>query len=624
MAEKMSVRPSGLRRDGSPMHAVPKFTTGGRDMPMRMKFSMSSILRIGAVALLPWFGLLCSPAPVHAQNPSPDDMKGKTAGQYYKNLLVLKDLPATDLHPAMEYITVSLGVGCGYCHNPQHFDSDEKDTKKTARNMMKMMFAIDDTVFKGRREVTCYTCHRGAAIGASSILPPGEKASTEPPSVQLFPSCAVRNLALDLTMSPIHDGDSGAAPANPPPLPPPPPGPQMQPLSADMVGKTAGQYYKNLQVLKDIPATDLHPAMEYITVALGVGCTYCHMGGGHFESDDKNTKRTARNMMKMMFALDDTVFSEHREITCYTCHRGGSIAIAGALPVGEKASTEPPPAQAFPLIQVRNISLDSSMGPVRSANPSALPAQGRPAGASAAPAGGLPAFDDLLNKYQQALGGTSAIQKATSLSEKGTVEMAVPQPPGTPPGPPNIGHPAAEIYRRAPDKALVTIHLPANPSLEGFDGEKAWLSTSPAFVREETGGERAAVEEWAEFIPAMKFKESHSDIHVDAIEKVGDRDAYRVSGFKNDGFGLDRLYFDVQTGLLLQSTTSMNSVLGSYPLATKFEDYRDVNGLKVPFTVHELSPEGDKTFKWDQVDLNAPVDDSRFTQPLPKAPPPAR
>jgi len=37
-----------------------------------------------------------------------------------------------------------------------------------------------------------------------------------------------------------------------------------------MSGKTAENYYKKIEALKGIPATEVHPAMEYITTALGV------------------------------------------------------------------------------------------------------------------------------------------------------------------------------------------------------------------------------------------------------------------------------------------------------------------------------------------------------------------
>jgi hypothetical protein len=70
--------------------------------------------------------------------------------------------------------------------------------------------------------------------------------------------------------------------------------------------KTAGEAFKNIQVLKDISADELLPSMRYISAALGVGCDYCHEAG-HFDGDDKPTKQRARNMMKMMFAINPTI-----------------------------------------------------------------------------------------------------------------------------------------------------------------------------------------------------------------------------------------------------------------------------------------------------------------------------
>jgi hypothetical protein len=68
----------------------------------------------------------------------------------------------------------------------------------------------------------------------------------------------------------------------------------------------------------------------------------------------------------------------------------------------------------------------------------------------------------------------------------------------------------------------------------------------------------------------------------------------------------------------------MNSVLGSFPETTNFDDYRDVSGVKVAYTLRVMSPEGDKTYKFDQIEINAPVEDARFEQPPPKpAGPPA-
>src|SRR4030081_3423693 len=95
----------------------------------------------------------------------------KLAEEQFKNIQVLKGVPAGQLIPAMQFITASLGVDCEYCHDHQAMDSDDKKPKKIARQMVTMMFDIDKNNFDGRLEVTCYTCHRGAAkpVGIPAI-----------------------------------------------------------------------------------------------------------------------------------------------------------------------------------------------------------------------------------------------------------------------------------------------------------------------------------------------------------------------------------------------------------------------------------------------------------------------
>jgi hypothetical protein len=75
----------------------------------------------------------------------------KTAGETFKNIEVLKDIPASELIPSMRYVAASLGVGCDYCHQGDHFDNDDKPTKQRARNMMKMMVAINRAIEEPRR-----------------------------------------------------------------------------------------------------------------------------------------------------------------------------------------------------------------------------------------------------------------------------------------------------------------------------------------------------------------------------------------------------------------------------------------------------------------------------------------
>src|SRR5271155_1995137 len=103
--------------------------------------------------------------------------------------------------------------------------------------------------------------------------------------------------------------------------------------------KKAEEQLKNIQVLKGIPADQLIPSMQFITASLGVECQFCHVEGA-FEKDDKKPKETARKMMEMMFAINKDNFDGHREVTCYSCHRGSTDPVGTPLVRAE----EPKPA----------------------------------------------------------------------------------------------------------------------------------------------------------------------------------------------------------------------------------------------------------------------------------------
>ena len=87
----------------------------------------------------------------------------KTAGEFFKNVKVLREMPANELIPTMRVFSRSLGVRCDFCHVAKDFPSDEKHEKIAARHMIEMAGTINRDFFHGEREVTCWTCHRGSA-----------------------------------------------------------------------------------------------------------------------------------------------------------------------------------------------------------------------------------------------------------------------------------------------------------------------------------------------------------------------------------------------------------------------------------------------------------------------------
>jgi len=87
--------------------------------------------------------------------------------------------------------------------------------------------------------------------------------------------------------------------------------------------KPAEQVFKNIQVLKGMPAPDLMNVMKSFSGALGVKCDFCHVMGA-FEKDDKEEKGTARKMIQMAHQINKDNFEGHMRVTCWTCHRGAT------------------------------------------------------------------------------------------------------------------------------------------------------------------------------------------------------------------------------------------------------------------------------------------------------------
>lgn len=151
---------------------------------------------------------------------------------------------------------------------------------------------------------------------------------------------------------------------------------------ASTAPKLAEEEYKNIQALKGIPAEQVIPSMQFIAGSLGVECEYCHVAHAN-EKDDKKTKVTARKMINMMMTINRENFDGHREVTCYSCHRGSKDPVATPI-----ISDEEPRLAAE---------------------------EGRQTGEAKA---ALPAADQLLDKYLAAVGGNEALQKVTCRKER--------------------------------------------------------------------------------------------------------------------------------------------------------------------------------------------------------------
>ena len=88
------------------------------------------------------------------------------AEQAFKNIRVLKGIPVDQFIATKGFFSATLGETCTDCHSAESGGSwakyaDDNPRKETARRMIGMMNAINKTYFAGKREITCYSCHRG-------------------------------------------------------------------------------------------------------------------------------------------------------------------------------------------------------------------------------------------------------------------------------------------------------------------------------------------------------------------------------------------------------------------------------------------------------------------------------
>lgn len=92
--------------------------------------------------------------------------------------------------------------------------------------------------------------------------------------------------------------------------------------------KPAGEVFRNVQLMKDIPADRFLRIMDMgYRQSLGVSCDYCHVED-RWEADEKRPKRAAREMILMTKMINEhlgkltEIDTQDASVNCTTCHRG--------------------------------------------------------------------------------------------------------------------------------------------------------------------------------------------------------------------------------------------------------------------------------------------------------------
>jgi photosynthetic reaction center cytochrome c subunit len=342
----------------------------------------------------------------------------------------------------------------------------------------------------------------------------------------------------------------------------------------------ADQVFKNVTVLRGIPVDEFMGTMGVFSAALGFSCEDCHTASSNdwanYAKDVSPRKTMARQMVTMMQGINKQYFGGRQVVSCFTCHRGSNRPkVTASLDILYGA---PPPDE-----------LDVLVLPANPGGPTAV---------------------QILDKYIAAVGGAQRAAALTSFVAKGMYSGY---------GPEGFPRPV-EIYAKAPNQRSARVVDPeSGDNITTFNGTAGWVSApfKPIDVLELHGAELDSARADAELLFPAKVKTALMGMRT-SNDFIDDRTVLVVQG--NKGAAIVTLYFDEETGLLTRQVRSTPSPVGRLPVRIDYSDYRDVNGLKMPFKWQLKWLDGRSNFEIEGYQTNVAIDAARFNRPAPPKP----
>lgn len=342
--------------------------------------------------------------------------------------------------------------------------------------------------------------------------------------------------------------------------------------------------FKDVQVLRGMPADEFLDTMGMFAAATAKDCSGCHNPDilkGVKEAFALPTPQLqiARRMVRMVNEINKNHFGTQK-VTCYTCHQGRPVPNAMpnlAQQYGEPPDDNPNTLEFFPA-------------------PGATPAQ----------------IDELFGKMVQYLGGTAGLAKRTSLVAKGTYagwDTA-------------FGEVPIEIYVKAPNQLTTIVHRKEGVNNTVFDGKSAWFagidSAVPELTLELTGGSLAGLGSDAlVMLTPHQIKQAYTRWQL-GEDLVDEKPVLTLLGSTGNRLPI-KLFVDENTGELIRYMRWRETGVGTIPIQYDYSDYRDVAGTKVPFKWTRTWTNNKAFFKLSDAQVNVAIDAARFAKPAPVA-----
>ncbi len=174
----------------------------------------------------------------------------------------------------------------------------------------------------------------------------------------------------------------------------------------------------------------------------------------------------------------------------------------------------------------------------------------------------------VIDKYIAAIGGKDNLVKVTDRTTAMTAQVQ--------------GYDiTATLYQKAPNKMMQKLSFSGMEQVILFDGQKG-KSKSPMGEEEMEGESLEQVAFESDMLGIMRLEESGIKTVLAGIEKIDEKDAYKIEFTLKSGGKLYH-FFDAETGLKVREQRTVNSPQGTFTQTTSLSDYREVAGVKYPY-----------------------------------------
>lgn len=228
-------------------------------------------------------------------------------------------------------------------------------------------------------------------------------------------------------------------------------------------------------------------------------------------------------------------------------------------------------------------------------------------------AAGAQTADEVIEKAVAALGGREALGRVTSRSMTGSIVVSTPA--GDITG-------TMEVLNAVPNKSrsLLKADLSALGAGElvidqRFDGTSGYVLDTLQGNREVTGNQLENQRNGAFPHPFLAYQTRGITAELAGKEKAGDREAYVLVLTPKAG-SVSRTFIDAETYLPIKTVMKvMTPQAGELEQTSEFGDYRDVDGVKVPFSLTNSSAVQRFTITVTKVEHNVKIDQALFAKP---------